>query len=489
MLPLLSAQQVSSHKTAEDLWTVVDGTVYDLTDFAPEHPGGLDILLRYAGRDATAAYTAVHSLSLIKTTIPLSKHMGPLNPSTVPTSWADSTPVPASASTAARGRPNSQAKLDHNAKPPLNTLISAHDFAAAARATFPPKTRAFVTSAATDLHTYRRNSEAYSLIGLRPRILQDVRSVSISTTMLGHPLRTPIFLSPTSLGKTVHPEGEKELGRACSVLGTAQVVSTSASFPLEEIISAIRSRRPPTAGGDEPPVPVFFQLYVDKNRAKSEALLRGASQLGISGLFLTVDAPVPGKREADERLAADAGGAVSSPMTGAAARGDAKGGALGRVMGGYIDAGVTWRDVDWLRAHLAPGTPIVLKGVQTAADARLAAAAGVDAIVVSNHGGRSLDTAPATILVLLELQRCCPEVFDRMEVFVDGGIMRGTDVFKALCLGAKAVGIGRGALYGLNYGEDGVKRYVESELLPEGPGLPTVCWDLLPSFANRLSCE
>ncbi|KAK1770531.1 cytochrome b2 [Phialemonium atrogriseum] len=356
---------------------------------------------------------------------------------------------------------------DRNAKPPLGNLISTHDFAAAARESFPPKTLAFVTSAATDLHTHRRNSEAYSLIGLRPRVLRDVRTVSIATTMLGHRLRTPIFCAPTSLGKTVHPEGEKDIGRACKALGTAQVVSTSASFPLGEIVSAVRSHRAPAgtaaaeaeAEADGSPVPIFFQLYVDKNRAKSEALLRSASALGIAGLFLTVDAPVPGKREADERQSIS--GLVSSPMTGASAKGDAKGGALGRLMGSYIDAGVTWADVAWLRRHLPPGTPVVLKGVQTAADARLAAQCGVDAVVLSNHGGRSLDTAPAAVLVLLEMQRCCPEVFDRLEVFVDGGVARGTDVFKALCLGARAVGIGRGTLYGLNYGEEGVRRYVE----------------------------
>ncbi len=132
-------------------------------------------------------------------------------------------------------------------------------------------------------------------------------------------------------------------------------------------------------------------------------------------------------------------------------------------MGAYIDASVTWADIAWVRSCLPPGTPVVLKGIQTAADARMAMEAGVEGILISNHGGRSLDTAPATILVMLELHRCCPEVFDKMEVFVDGGVMRGTDVFKALCLGAKAVGIGRGFLYGLNYGEEGVRRYVDSE--------------------------
>ncbi|KAB5575954.1 FMN-dependent dehydrogenase [Coniochaeta sp. 2T2.1] len=447
MTSLISAHKVAEHKTANDLWTVVDGEVYDLTDFALEHPGGLDILLRYAGRDATAAYAAVHSASLIRNTLPVNKRVGTLDQSTVPSSWcSDSGPVTSPTPSTTQ-------------KPPLDSLISTHDFAAVARATFAPKTRAFVTSAATDLHTYHRNNAAYADIGLRPRALTDVSDVSIRTSILGHAVSSPIFASPTSLGKTVHPEGEKELARACSALGIAQAVSTSASYPLDEIMSCI----PAGSNNKKKTIPVFFQLYVDKTRSKSEALLRRAGELGISGLILTVDAPVPGKREADERVrvtAADNG--VASPMTGASAANDSKGGALGRVMGKYIDPSVSWRDIPWLRRHLPPNTPIILKGIQTAADARMAVAAGVDVVMVSNHGGRSLDTAPATVLVLLEMQRCCPEVFDRVEVWVDGGVMRGTDVFKALCLGARAVGVGRGMLYGLNYGEEGVRRYVET---------------------------
>ncbi|KAJ0163344.1 Cytochrome b2, mitochondrial, partial [Colletotrichum tanaceti] len=205
-------------------------------------------------------------------------------------------------------------------------------------------------------------------------------------------------------------------------------------------------------------VPVFFQLYVDKDRANSERLLRSAQAQGVKAVFLTVDAPIPGKREADERVRSDE--SLGSPISGARAVNDAKGGALGRIMGSYIDASVNWSDIAWLR-RTVPGLPIVLKGVQTWMDAERAVEAGVEAIVLSNHGGRSLDTSPATVTVLLELQKNCPHVFDRLEVYVDGGVSRGTDIFKALCLGAKAVGVGRGLLYGLNYGAEGVERYIE----------------------------
>lgn len=448
MAPLIRAEDISKHNGLDNLWTVVDGTVYDLTEFAPEHPGGVDVLSKYAGRDATAAYNEVHAPSLIRSTLPRSKHIGPLDTSTVPPGWSESARTQNQVNT----RPDTS-------KPPLDSLINTHDFEIAASKSFTAKTWAFVSSAATDLHTKTRNSSAYSSIGLRPRVLHDVSNVCTRTTMLGQPMRTPIFCSPTSLGRLVHPDGEKELGRACKNLGIPQCVSTSASFPLAELVTAVRSHQADT----DYDLPFFFQLYVDKKRANSERLLREAAELGIKGVFLTVDAPIPGKREADERMQADE--SISSPMSGAKAKNDKKGGALGRLMGAYIDDSLQWSDLAWLR-ECAPGVPIVLKGIQTAMDAVKAMEAGVDAILISNHGGRSLDTAPATILVLLELHKCCPEIFDKMEVFVDGGVSRGTDVFKALCLGAKAVGIGRGFLYGLNYGQEGVERYIDSELNP-----------------------
>jgi L-lactate dehydrogenase (cytochrome) len=255
------------------------------------------------------------------------------------------------------------------------------------------------------------------------------------------------------MARLVHPEGEKALARGCQTVGIPQCVSTNASYPLEEIIASVHGDRN---------MPFFFQLYVDKERHKSEKLLRDVEALGVKAIFVTVDAPIPGKREADERVKADE--TMSTPMSGAQAKNDKKGGSLGRIMGGYIDASLQWSDLPWLRR--CTKLPIILKGVQTWMDAKLAMERGIEGIVLSNHGGRSLDTAPSPVLLLLELQKCCPEAFDRMEVFVDGGIMRGTDIFKALCLGARAVGIGRGFLYALNYGQEGVEKYVESKSDP-----------------------
>ncbi|TAQ91342.1 hypothetical protein B7494_g369 [Chlorociboria aeruginascens] len=442
---LISTKEIVKHNIPEDLWIVVDDNVYDMTEFAPQHPGGAEIIHGYAGRDATQSYSAVHAPSLIQTTLPSSAYLGTLDTSSLTTDWVKP-PPPVSAS------------LSPSKRPPLDSLINTYDFVSSARISLTPKTWAFYSSAATDLHTKHRNTSAYTDIGLRPRALINVKNVSTKTSVLGSRMDMPIFCAPAAMARMVYPEGERALAQGCRKKGIPQCVSTNASFPIAEIFSAVSQ---PGYYGDEPgELPVWFQLYVDKQREKSEALLRHVEKLGVKAIFVTVDAPVPGKREADERVKADEG--LSTPMSGATAKNDSKGGALGRIMGGFIDASLAWSDIPWLRRITK--LPIVLKGIQNFMDAKKAMELGIEGIVLSNHGGRSLDTAPPPILVLLEIQRNCPEVLDKMEVMLDGGVMRGTDIFKALCLGAKAVGIGRGFLYALNYGEEGVRKYVDSEL-------------------------
>lgn len=403
------------------------------------------VIQRYAGQDASSAYNEIHAPSLIKTTLPCGKRLGTLDPSSITAEWA-------------KPPPTVTKSFAPNAKPALENLINTHDFVSAARQTITAKTWAFYSSAATDLNTKTRNNSAYADIGLRPRVLVNVKVVDTTTSMLGIKMDVPIFCAPAAMAKMVHPDGEKGIAKGCRSKGIPQCISTNASFPIDEIFESLKEQGNYGSFGPGT-TPIFFQLYVDKQREKSAKLLRHAQDLGVKAIFLTVDAPVPGKREADERVKADE--TLSTPMSGAKAKNDAKGGSLGRIMGGYIDASLSWDDLPWLRS--CTSLPIVLKGVQTAMDARRAAELGIEGIILSNHGGRSLDTAPPPILLLLELQKNCPEVFERMEIFVDGGIMRGTDIFKALCLGAKSVGIGRGFLYALNYGVEGVEKYVDSK--------------------------
>ncbi|KAG9228326.1 FMN-dependent dehydrogenase-domain-containing protein [Amylocarpus encephaloides] len=440
----IAVQEISQHNILDDLWIVVDGIVYDMTEFAPRHPGGAGIILRHAGRDSTTAYSEIHAPSLIKNSLDPSKTLGTLDPASVTEEWAKPTPTVSKS-------------LSPESKPPLETLINTHDFVSSARQSLSAKTWAFYSSAATDLHTEGRNNSAYADIGLRPRILVNVKEVDTTTTMLGQKMSVPIFCAPASMAKLVYPDGELALARGCRKMGIPQCVSTSASFPIADIVNSVSGKGAYGSFEGNGEMPIFFQLYVNKERHKSEALLKEIERLGVKGIFVTVDAPVIGKREADERVKADEN--TYTPMSDMKAKNDAKGGSLGRIMGAYIDSTLSWDDLPWLRS--CTSLPIVLKGVQTAMDAKIAAEHGIDGIVLSNHGGRSLDTAPAPVLLLLELQKCCPEVFDKMDILVDGGIMRGTDIFKALCLGAKSVGIGRGFLYSLNYGQEGVEKFVD----------------------------
>ncbi|KAF1987909.1 hypothetical protein K402DRAFT_329641 [Aulographum hederae CBS 113979] len=430
---VVTVDEIRKHASADSLWLVVDNKVWDMTEFAPEHPGGTSILLRYAGKDATKPYNEIHAPSLISETLSPSKLKGTLDQSSVDPEWT-------------KPPPEETKQLQLGKKPPLHTLLNAFDFERVGSETINPKAWAYFSSAATDLITLDANRNAYNRIWFRPRVFRNVRKCDTRTKILGCESSLPLMISPAAMAKVVHPDGEKVLARAAASQGIIQAISTNASYSVTDIV--------PSAPAGHPFV---FQLYVNKDRAKTESLLRIVESLGVKAIFVTVDAHVIGKREADERIKAD--DSLSPPMSGTKNTDDKKGGGLARTTGAFIDESFEWEDLAWLRR--VTKLPLVVKGIQGAADAKMAMRWGVDGIVVSNHGGRSLDTTPASVLVLLELQKNCPEVFDKMEVFVDGGIRRGTDILKALCLGARAVGMGRTFLYALNYGQEGVEHFVD----------------------------
>ena len=415
----------------------------------------LTVILKYAGKDATEAYSQVHAPSIISKNLGPKNLIGILDERTIQNDHIEPSQT-------------LRKKIDGIAKPPLAALINALDFEEVASKTLSAKAWAYYSSAATDLVTKNANIDTYTKISLRPRMMKDVSSVSTKTTILGCKTGIPIFVSPAAMARLVHEDGEKAIARACGAQNIIHSISTQASYPVEEIINDERVR---------PGQSFFFQLYVNRDRKKSQDLLAHIQALGVKVLLVTIDGSVPGKREADERVKAEDGLTIPS---GAVAKNDTRGGGYGRIMGNFVDASLNWNDVAWLRKYWHG--PVVLKGVMTAMDAKLAAKYGLDGIIVSNHGGRNLDTAPASILVLLELQRCCPEIFDKMEVLIDGGIRRGTDVFKALCLGAKGVGIGRGFLYALNYGQEGVEQFIASKCGPlayTGSELAAMCLQFL----------
>ncbi|KAL9596897.1 MAG: hypothetical protein Q9179_004461 [Wetmoreana sp. 5 TL-2023] len=438
---LLSTEEVLKHNTAKDLWIVVDGQVWDMTEFAPEHPGGIGIILQYAGRDASQPYNEFHAPSLLNETLTTSNLVGTLDISTISDHWAEPPP---------QQNPKVQLK---NEKPPLETVISTHDFEAVAEKTLAPKTWAFYSSAATDLVTHKANRSFFDRMWFRPRILRDIKMRDTRVRIMGHEVDLPIMVSPAALAKLVHLDGEKAIAKGCQSKGIIQCVSTNASFSISDIVSSLSPSASPS------PPPIFFQLYVSKTRSASESLLHRVWSLGIRTLFLTVDSPLAGKREADERVRMDEDQAAPMNSNQEKPINDKKGGGLGRITGSFIDESLNWGDLPWLRAHWKGR--VVLKGIMCASDAKRAAEEQVDGIVLSNHGGRNLDTSPPAILILLDLHRNAPEVFEQMEIYVDGGIRRGTDILKAICLGATAVSLGRPFLYSLNYGQEGVEHLVD----------------------------
>lgn len=457
---LIPSQEIATHNSPSDCWIVVDNQVWDVTEFVSEHPGGPSslyarllsratcssrmanctllavVILKYAGRDATKAYSDIHPPDLIKDTLTGDKFKGVLDQNALDDEWLKPPP-----------ETNPKVVLDHE-KPALTSLINAHDFEVVASKTASRKTWAFYSSASNDLITRDANKSFLNRIFMRPRVLRNVREVDTRTKILGCNSSMPLFVSPAAMVKLIHSDGELGIARACETRNIIQGISNNASYSMKDI----------TAAG--PGVDYFFQLYVNRDRSKSEVLLRECSaNPRIKAIFVTVDAAWPGKREADERVRVDE--SLSIAMVDEHPRNDKQGGGIGRVMAGFIDPGLAWADLVWVRKHTH--LPLILKGVMSADDAILAMQAGMDGILLSNHGGRNLDTSPPPIITLLELHKRCPEVFDKMEIYVDSGIRRGTDILKCLCLGATAVGMGRSVLFAANYGQEGVEHLFDSK--------------------------
>ena len=294
----------------------------------------------------------------------------------------------------------------------------------------------------------RENHSAYHKIWFRPRILVDVEKIDLSTTMLGTKVDIPFYVTATALGKLGNPEGEVILTRGAKKHNVIQMIPTLASCSFDEIVDAKQ--------GDQTQ---WLQLYVNKDRAITKRIVEHAEKRGCKGLFITVDAPQLGRREKDMRSKfSDVGSNVQS--TGGDNVDRSQGAA--RAISSFIDPGLSWKDIPWFLSITK--MPIILKGVQRVEDVIRAIEAGVQGVVLSNHGGRQLDFARSGIEVLSEVMPVLRERGweNRIEIFVDGGIRRATDIIKALCLGAKGVGIGRPFLYAMSaYGLPGVDRAMQ----------------------------
>ena len=308
-------------------------------------------------------------------------------------------------------------------------------------------------SDANDEITLHENRVAYERIALLPHMLVDVSQRHMGTSALGEPVSMPIFIAPTAFQGLAHPEGEVATVRAAGAAKTLMTLSTLSTFSIEEVMTAATG-------------PVWFQLYVLKDRAVSAALVKRAEAAGCKGIVLTVDAPLLGRRERDLRnqfkmpdapMATNLlNGGLQEPP------GNTPGPGLAPGIASLFDTALTWKDIDWLTSITK--LPVLVKGILRSDDALLSVKHGASGVIVSNHGARQLDTTPPTISIL-------PEIVDvvgsKVEVYVDGGIRRGTDVLKAIACGARAVFIGRPALWGLASGAEAGVRYVLEMLRQE----------------------
>ncbi|MGH2441882.1 MAG: alpha-hydroxy acid oxidase [Chloroflexota bacterium] len=325
--------------------------------------------------------------------------------------------------------------------------VNLHEYQVAARNALPIMAFDYIAGGSGDEITLRANRQAFDRWRIVPRVLRGVTRPSLETTVLGSSISLPVLLAPVGFHRLAHSEGERASARAARDANTILICSTASTYSIEDIA--------PCAG------PWWFQLYIFRDREITRHLIERAEAAGASALVVTVDTPVAGRREADERNRfALPDGVVwanlqhsvheSMPATG-------EGSGLASYIATSFEPALDWADLDWLSSLTS--LPIILKGILAAEDARLALEHGARAIIVSNHGGRQLDSAIAS---LDSLPGIVEAVEKKVEVLMDGGIRRGTDIVKALALGARAVLIGRPFIWGLAVGgEAGVKRVLD----------------------------
>ncbi|CAX45618.1 L-lactate dehydrogenase [cytochrome], putative [Candida dubliniensis CD36] len=500
---VLSLQEVSQHNKKDDCWVIIHDKAYDLSDFIDEHPGGSAIIMKYAGKDATKAFDPIHPGDTLTKYLQPKYHKGEVEkkkkkkkqPSTTTNNDAD-------ANKTAKEAPVSQETVDEfdveydeqdnkaaitssvevngkdsnnnnnneddeyddddddppteeelkrrqlvKNKPDISQIYNLYDFEFVARHTMDPIGWAYYSSSADGEATFRLNTGSYQRILFKPRVMIDVTEVDTSTTMLGTNVSAPFYITATALGKLGHPDGEKVLTRGAYKHDIIQMIPTLASCSFDEIVDE-----------SKPNQTQWFQLYVNSDREITKKIVQHAEARGMKGLFITVDAPQLGRREKDMKTKSIVD---LSFVQGEDDEADRSQGSA-RAISSFIDTSLSWKDLEWFKSITK--MPIILKGVQRVEDAIIAAEHGCAGVVLSNHGGRQLEFSPPPIEVLAELMPILREkgLADKFEVYIDGGVRRATDVLKAICLGAKGVGIGRPFLYAMTgYGDAGVNKAIQ----------------------------
>ncbi|KAG4257337.1 L-lactate dehydrogenase (cytochrome), partial [Fusarium proliferatum] len=381
--------------------------VYDLTEFLPNHPGGKKVILKNAGKDSTADFDLIHSIDVLDKWLDPSKHLGDIDTS--------KTGMSADGTTQSKESEQSQGTVTRKLK-----LSQCHE--------------------AYKQQTIKENNASFQRIRFRPKVLVNVEHVDISTTMLGAHTSAPIYITATAHAKLGDPDGEVTLARASNKHDIIQMIPLYSSCPLEDITNT-----------REPNRTQWYQIYVKKDRNVTRKAVEAAEARGCKALCITVDNPHLGSRERvlrSQQSESNDDEFEDAPAT-----------ELDPSL--IMNSTLSWDDIPWFQD--ITNMPIVLKGVQRVEDVIKAAEYGVQAVILSNHGGRQLDYSEAPIEVLAEAMPLLRErgLQGKIEVYIDGGVRRGSDVLKALCLGARSVGIGRPFLYAMAaYGQKGLEKAI-----------------------------
>lgn len=504
---MVALEEVKRHNKKDDCWVIIHGKAYDVSEFLDEHPGGSGIILKYAGKDATKAFDPIHPSDTLTKYLPEKFHKGEVEkkakngsktkksqkvddkkveekrveaaPKEVVDEFDveydeqdDKAAIPAGSGMSEGGSAAisveegevleddedededevadawelKRREFEKN-KPDLSQIYNLNDFEFVARHTMEKVAWGYYSSGSDDEITMRENHLAYHRFYFKPRVMVDVTNIDLSTTMLGTKTSAPFYITATALGRLGHPDGEKVLTRAAAKQNIIQMIPTLASCSFDEIVDQATDKQTQ-----------WFQLYVNADRNICGNIIKHAEKRGIKGLFITVDAPQLGRREKDMRLKEIED---VSYVQGEGDDADKSQGAA-RAISSFIDTSLSWKDIKWFRS--VTKLPIILKGVQTVEDALLAVEHGVNGIVLSNHGGRQLEFSRPSIEVLAELMPVLRRrnLQNKIEVYVDGGVRRASDILKAISLGAKGVGIGRPFLYAMStYGDEGVVRAIQ----------------------------
>lgn len=324
------------------------------------------------------------------------------------------------------------------------SLVNVLDYQKASQTKLEPSANDYFQSGAMDEHTLADNTAGFKRVKLLPRVLRDVSDVTTVTSIQDDTIHSPLIISPTAFLCMAHQDGELAVARAAQTVRTIMICSTLSNFPIEDITESTRAS-------------VWFQLYVYKDRQATLGLIERAKNAGCKALVITVDAPFLGQREQDVKNQFQLPAHLSARNLHAldhTVLPDKEGrSGLAHYFENLIDKQLTWRDISWIKQHA--GMPIYLKGILHPEDARLAVEYGVDGIIVSNHGGRQLDGSIASIDALPAIAQV---INHQIPIILDGGVRRGTDILKALSLGAQCVGVGRPIIWGLSeYGQQGVE--------------------------------